>query len=1111
MEVARTSMIHAAAPHFLWPFAVRYAAHQLKLWPRVSEPKTSPTLWWTGKFGDASVFRVWGALSLVHDAKASKLSSRTLRCVFLGFPTDAPPWQFYHLRSRRVFSSQDVTFDESLCYYRLHPHASHPIPLAPLFLVTIPPSVDPFPPQGPAPSAEGGDPAADETAATRPSPRLETPPGFPPRPSSPHPQPAAMDSGAEIAGAEPGSAETEGEGSGGAATGGDGSGGAATGGAGSWGAATGGADSGGPVSPSGGGAVGDPAGGNPGGGGYGPAGAGAASPGGTARAGGTVGIAGGAAGAGGIRGTAGARGAGATRPRGATGAGGTGPTSLGGTAGAGGAGGAGGAAGAGGAGAGGTGGAGAASPRGARTGGAGAGGTGAAGPGGARAGGAGAAGASGAVRARGATGAAGSGGTGGTASAEGAGAAQAGGTAGAGGAGGATGAAGSGDPEAGGAAGAGGAGGATGATGTRGAGGTAGAAGGGGAGAAATALRRLFFDPQPQSSLPPPDSSQPQLLPGSLLPVPAPHTEVTESLTERREPETRASTPVRARRVTRPRSPAVPGTHGTPLRPSSVPQRVVLPEPRASSLPHIPDPESNLARAACPTVNRLFATVVTDPDLESTAAFSLVTWLVDFAARSRLDYVASLVTESESVCPPSVGGELALGSDVLEDIQIELECLAAILPRFASMLLCPEVDPNALDIPTPHSCAEAIAGEYSSQWQTAMDAEMASWKSTGTYIDEVPPPGANIFDSILRRLIYGLRQAPREWNDTLGITLAALGFVPSSVDPSLFLCTDTTLLPFYVLVYVDDLVFATADTEALALMKAELQERHTCTDLGELRSYLGLQIIRDRARRTITLTQSHMVHQVLQRFGFLFSSPQPTPLSAGHLLSAPPSDESLEPSGPYPRLVGCLMYLITCTRPVLAYPLSLLACYMAPGRHRKVHLDAAKRVLRYMCSTSGMGLVLGGQSSVVLKGHSDASWADDQATERSSLGYTFCLGSGSVSWRSTRSSSMLSSSCEVEIYTGVMAAQEPRWLTYLLTDLGERPRSPPVLYVDNKAMLALCHEQRLEHRTKHIALHYFLARELQQHRQLCLSYVASRANTADVFTKAIGSGDHQRF
>ncbi|CAI7774993.1 unnamed protein product [Closterium sp. NIES-53] len=200
------------------------------------------------------------------------------------------------------------------------------------------------------------------------------------------------------------------------------------------------------------------------------------------------------------------------------------------------------------------------------------------------------------------------------------------------------------------------------------------------------------------------------------------------------------------------------------------------------------------------------------------------------------------------------------------------------------------------------------------------------------------------------------------------------------------------------------------------------------------------------------------------------------------------------------------MCLMTCTRPDLAYPLSLLARYVAPGRHRKVHWDAAKWVLRYLCSTSGMGLVLGGRGPVVLTGHVDASWVDDSATQRSSQGYTFSLGSGSVSWWSTGLSLVLSSSCEAEIYAGAMAAQELRCLTYLLTGLGEQPRSPPVLYVDNKAMIALCQEHRLEHRTKLIALRYFLARELQQRGQLRLAYVATRANTAYIFTKALPPG-----
>ncbi|CAI7866800.1 unnamed protein product [Closterium sp. NIES-54] len=347
------------------------------------------------------------------------------------------------------------------------------------------------------------------------------------------------------------------------------------------------------------------------------------------------------------------------------------------------------------------------------------------------------------------------------------------------------------------------------------------------------------------------------------------------------------------------------------LRPSTTPLRAPLPSPPESSLPALSDPETDFLRAASPIVARLLATVVTDPSFESTAASALVAELVDFAACCRLDYAASLVAESGSVCPPSVGGECALGTDVLEERQEEFQCLAAASPHLVSVLLTPEGDPDALDIPTPRSYAEAIEGPYSSQWQAAMDAEMASWKSTGTYVDAVPPPGANIVNGMwifrvnrppgsppvfkaryvargfsqrqgvdyfqtfsptpkmttlrvllhvaahrdyelhsldfstaflqgslheeiwlrrppgftgtsppgtqwsLRRPVYSLHQAPREWHDTLRTTLAALGFAPSTADPSLFLRTDTSLPPFYILVYVDDLVFATADTGGL--------------------------------------------------------------------------------------------------------------------------------------------------------------------------------------------------------------------------------------------------------------------------------------------------------
>ncbi|CAI7733774.1 unnamed protein product [Closterium sp. NIES-54] len=511
---------------------------------------------------------------------------------------------------------------------------------------------------------------------------------------------------------------------------------------------------------------------------------------------------------------------------------------------------------------------------------------------------------------------------------------------------------------------------------------------------------------------PPSVQSQPQLLPGSPLPAPAPHTAVTESFTERREPASRPVTPVCSRHAVHPRPPPVPGTHIIVLRPSSVPQRVVLPSSPASSLPHVPDPRSDLVHTASRTAIRLLATVVTDPSFDSAVASALVAELVDFAALCRLDYAASLVFYSS--CPPSVGGELALGCDILEDRQFELECLAGAAPHLASTLLCPEGDPDALDIPTLCTYAEAITGPYFSQWQTPMDAKMASWKSTGTYVDEIPPPGANIVDDMW---IFRVKRPPGS-PPAFKARYVARGFSQrEGVDFFQTFSPTPKMTTLWVLLHVA----AQRDYEPHSLdfrhpscraaftrlsVKAELQERHICTDLGEMRSYLGLQITRDRARHTITLTQSHMVQQVLQRFDFSWSSPQPTPLSTGHSISAPPSDESVEPSGPYPELVGCLMYLMTCTRPDLAYPLSLLARYVAPG-----------------------------PGPVVLTSHSDASWADDQTTHRSTYGYSFSLGTSSVSWRSTHSSYVLSSSCEAEIYAGAMAAQELRWLTYLQTDL----------------------------------------------------------------------------
>ncbi|CAI5459574.1 unnamed protein product, partial [Closterium sp. Yama58-4] len=239
---------------------------------------------------------------------------------------------------------------------------------------------------------------------------------------------------------------------------------------------------------------------------------------------------------------------------------------------------------------------------------------------------------------------------------------------------------------------------------------------------------------------------------------------------------------------------------------------------------------------------------------------------------------------------------------------------------------------------------------------------------------------------------------------------------------------------------------------------------------------------------------------VLEKFEMAQAKPVSTPLPFGHQL-APPTSPSTS-SRPYAELVGSLMYAMMCTRPDLAYPVSVLARFVGSGRHTEEHWAAAKRVLRYLCGTKDHALTLGGSSPPLLSGFSDSSWADNQPDRRSSQGYGFTLGSGLISWRSTRSSAIALSSCEAELYAGTMAAQESRWLCFLLAELGA-PQRCPTLWCDNASTIHLTQDPVFHGRSKHIELRYFFIRELVQQNLIAVRKIATEANLADIFTKAL--------
>ncbi|CAI7769813.1 unnamed protein product [Closterium sp. NIES-54] len=255
MDIARTSMIHARAPHFLWPYAVRYAAHQMNLQPCVSRPEASPTSLWTGSPGVGSAFHVWGCLVLVRDTSTDKLSARAVPCVFLGFPVASADWSFCHPPLHQFLDSRDVRFDESLSYYTRYPCRGLSVPLPPLFLApSLPPALaPPVPPPPLGPALSGVSHATPLPSAARqvasPSPQsfsqsLQQPSALP--------RQATVDSvgvgagGVATGGTRSRGARSRGAGAGGAGTGVASSGDAGVGGPGTGGARPGGAGAGDP-------------------------------------------------------------------------------------------------------------------------------------------------------------------------------------------------------------------------------------------------------------------------------------------------------------------------------------------------------------------------------------------------------------------------------------------------------------------------------------------------------------------------------------------------------------------------------------------------------------------------------------------------------------------------------------------------------------------------------------------------------------------------------------------------------------------------------------------------------------------------------------------------
>lgn len=358
----------------------------------------------------------------------------------------------------------------------------------------------------------------------------------------------------------------------------------------------------------------------------------------------------------------------------------------------------------------------------------------------------------------------------------------------------------------------------------------------------------------------------------------------------------------------------------------------------------------------------------------------------------------------------------------------------------------------------------------------------------------------------LNKTLYGLHQSPREWHLLLAGWLISQGFTRCTAEPCVFVKNIGTATSLVVAVFVDDIVCCSPSLDVVNAFKQAISARFKMTDNGPIENVLGIQIMYDRSRRTMTLSQHSYVKSVLARFGMSESKPVATPLVA-HTTLTKLSDAGDPVPGNgdwYRQVVGSLMYLCTGTRPDLAYAVGSLARFMSnPSEH---HLVAAKRVLRYLAGTQTLGLTYAysgsDQALNVLTGFSDADFAENVENRKSTTGLCFMLNGAAISWASKRQSTVASSTAEAEYTALFSAAKETMYLRQLLAQIGIEC-SATTIHEDNQPAIHIASNPVTSSNSKHFDVRLHYTREKVEDGIIKIAYCDTNLMVADMMTKSL--------
>ncbi|RVW31094.1 Retrovirus-related Pol polyprotein from transposon RE1 [Vitis vinifera] len=349
----------------------------------------------------------------------------------------------------------------------------------------------------------------------------------------------------------------------------------------------------------------------------------------------------------------------------------------------------------------------------------------------------------------------------------------------------------------------------------------------------------------------------------------------------------------------------------------------------------------------------------------------------------------------------------------------------------------------------------------------------------------------------LRRSLYGLKQSPRAWFSRFSSVVQEFGMLRSTADHSVFYHHNSLGQCIYLVVYVDDIVITGSDQDGIQKLKQHLFTHFQTKDLGKLKYFLGIEIAQSSSG--VVLSQRKYALDILEETGMLDCKPVDTPMDPNVKL-VPGQGEPLGDPGRYRRLVGKLNYL-TITRPDISFPVSVVSQFLQSPCDS--HWDAVIRILRYIKSTPGQGVLYENRGHTQVVGYTDADWAGSPTDRRSTSGYCVFIGGNLISWKSKKQDVVARSSAEAEYRAMALATCELIWLRHLLQELRFGKDEQMKLICDNQAALHIASNPVFHERTKHIEVDCHFIREKIASGCVATSFVNSNDQLADIFTKSL--------